>query len=234
MVTEFGILSGFLLGLASSLHCAGMCGPIASALLFTLDPAADVQDRLATVLTVQLGKAIAYVAAGGILGALGSEIYGAFDQTGNYRLLQWGAAASLSWVGLSVAGLLPPLSGLDGWLRPVSAVARRLALWSSRHRTAAPLLMGLSWGLVPCAMVFAALLTAMLSGSGGGGAALMAGFALGTVPAVTVSALGIGGLRALAPGMRASARVAIGLSISASGTSALLLSMPGGPLCLTP
>jgi sulfite exporter TauE/SafE len=40
------VLGGLMLGIASSLHCAGMCGAIASSLMFAFSPdAAAAADR---------------------------------------------------------------------------------------------------------------------------------------------------------------------------------------------
>ena len=56
-------------------------------------------------------------------------------------------------------------------------------------------LSGTVWGFLPCAMVYAALFYAMLSGSGLGGAVVMAGFGLGTLPVLIATGLGFPLLR---------------------------------------
>jgi sulfite exporter TauE/SafE len=81
--------------------------------------------------------------------------------------------------------------------------------------------MGIAWGFMPCAMVYGALMMALLTGSGFGGAMLMAGFALGTLPALVVTSLG---LRTLAAANhRAHARTAVGLTIAAFGFATVYL-----------
>ncbi len=40
------LLGGLLLGLASSLHCAGMCGAIASSLMFAFAPGESESEAL--------------------------------------------------------------------------------------------------------------------------------------------------------------------------------------------
>ena len=62
-------------------------------------------------------------------------------------------------------------------------------------------------------MVYGALFYAMLSGSALGGAEVMAGFALGTLPSVTAVALGLSGFRRL--GNVKGARIGVGLAIMA-------------------
>jgi hypothetical protein len=79
-------------------------------------------------------------------------------------------------------------------------------------------------------MVYAALFYAILSGSGASGAAVMAGFGLGTLPAVTFTALGIGGLREFANNPRV--RVIAGVSILiVAAASVLLPAVQSGLLC---
>ncbi len=148
-------------------------------------------DRARVLMSAQAGRIAAYVIAGTILGAAGARLYGAFDHAAVYRLLQWAGAVTLMWIGLSVAGVLPSLSLLD---RYVAALSARISAVLSRFRrfpVAGPFAAGLGWGTVPCPMVYAALFTATLTGSAAGGATLMAGFGLGTLPAVTLTAFGV-------------------------------------------
>jgi sulfite exporter TauE/SafE len=230
-VSEFSFAGGLLMGLASSLHCAGMCGAIASSMLFVLDPKGNARSRARVLMTAQMARIAAYVTAGTVLGAFGSAFYGLFDQQVAYRVLQWGAGVTLGWIGLSVAGLVPPIALLDRLMLPFT---RRLVVAPAggpRGGMAAPLMSGALWGLMPCAMVYGALFTAMLTGTAGGGATVMLGFGLGTLPAVTLSALGLTSLAATARGP--AARMVVGLLIAAAGVLGIVLSAPGGPLCLT-
>jgi uncharacterized protein len=100
-------LGGLLLGLASSLHCAGMCGAIASSLMFAFSPGEAAADRGRALMAAQAGRVLVYVAAGTAVGAVGSTLYGAFDHAGANLFMRWAAAVALGWIGLSVAGLAP-------------------------------------------------------------------------------------------------------------------------------
>jgi len=231
-INAFSLSGGVLLGLASALHCAAMCGGIASGVVFLFDPKAP-GERARILMSAQAGRITAYVLAGAMLGAGGAGLYGAFDQAVAYRLLQWAGAVTLMWIGLSVAGLLPSLSLLD---RRVAALSSAIAGVLSRFRrypVAGPFAAGLGWGTIPCPMVYAALFTAMLTGSPAGGATLMAGFGLGTLPAVTATAFGVTALTRLEA--RAFARGLIGLGIAVLGFSTVYPASPtAGLLCLTP
>ncbi|WP_417486988.1 sulfite exporter TauE/SafE family protein [Maricaulis sp.] len=193
---------GFLAGLASSLHCVGMCGGIASSLTLSLTPNGTRGDRVRTLLLAQLGRVIAYTLAGAVLAAIGSGIYFGFDRAEAHHVMRWAGALVLVYIGLSVMGWAPALSGLD---RLGQGVTRFLgARLGGAFRSASPVLAGLVWGLLPCGMVYAALLYALLSGSAVSGGMIMLGFGLGTLPAVTAAALGLTQFLALArrPGTR--------------------------------
>ena len=203
---------GLLMGLASSLHCAGMCGAIASSLLMTFDPDAGPAARLRTHFTAQSGRMLVYALGGAILGGAGAAFYGAFDHEAAYLALRWAAAVALGWIGLSVAGFAPSLAGIDRLTSPIT-----LRLDQMRGHAGATgggaFVSGLIWGFLPCGMVYGALFYAMLSGSALGGAEVMAGFALGTLPSVTAVALGLSSFRRL--GDIKGARVGVGLAIMA-------------------
>jgi sulfite exporter TauE/SafE len=231
-ISEFGIISGLLLGFASALHCAAMCGGIASgvAFMFSLGtPAA----RAKVLLTAQGGRITAYVIAGAVLGAIGTGAYGAFDRSSGHELFRWGAAAALMWVGLSVAGLLPQPVLLH---RIGGGFAAGVSRYASRYRSSAlvgPFAAGLAWGAVPCPMVYAALFTAVLSGSLLTGAVVMLGFGLGTLPATLATAYGVTFLARIEA--RALTRTLLGLAIALFGIAAAYPQAPGAALlCLSP
>ena len=207
-MSSITFLGGLLLGLASSLHCAGMCGAIASSLTMAIARDGDGRSRAETLMIAQLGKTGSYVVAGTVLGAVGAGIYGLLDREGAYFVLQRAGAAGLVWVGLSFLGLVPPVSILDRVFAPL----RRWA-WTTRRvgRGVSAALAGLVWGLLPCGMVYAALLYAMLAGNAQGGALVMLGFGLGVMPSVTVTTLGLTWLPDLRKGVWSSRLIGGGL-----------------------
>jgi sulfite exporter TauE/SafE len=204
------LLGGLLMGLASSLHCAGMCGAIASSLVFAFSPGETPAERARTLLAAHAGRLTMYVAAGMVLGAAGSAFYGAFDHAAAYLVMRWAAAVALGWIGLSVAGFAPSLAVVDRFAAPIAQSLRFSPAPAFAGGTGA-FASGLIWGVLPCGMVYGALFYAMLSGSALGGGAVMAGFGLGTLPSVTAVALGISSFRRLARIRQA--RVWVGLAI---------------------
>lgn len=221
-ISEFSFLGGVLLGLASTLHCAGMCGGIATSIVLLFNPA-TARERFGVLMLAQAGRISGYVAAGAILGGAGSGIYGAFNAAGAFRVLQWAAAAAVVWLGLTMAGLVPMPAAVD---RLVARVSAMLARWLAPLRRSAfgPYVAGLTWGVIPCPMVYAALFTAMLSGSALGGGVVMAGFGLATLLPVTLTGLGVSSLARIEAHGRA--RLLVGIAIALLGASTVL---PGSP-----
>ncbi|MGL4286910.1 MAG: sulfite exporter TauE/SafE family protein [Phreatobacter sp.] len=219
-----------MMGLASGLHCAGMCGSIASAITFTFAADASRGSRARTLLLTQVGRVLAYAGAGALLGAFGSGLAGAFDQALAYRMLRWAAALTLGWIGLSTARLLPPLASFDRFAAPIGQRIVALSPMGPASAGLPALATGVAWGFMPCAMVYGALFTALLTGSGPGGFALMLGFGLGTLPAVVATAFAVTSVRDLGRSPLASA--GIGLSIAGYGLLSLLIGPAGTVLCL--
>jgi sulfite exporter TauE/SafE len=129
-----------------------------------------------------------------------------------HSLLRWAAAVAMLWIGFSVAGLLPPLSVLDRWAQPVARLVCAMQREVPRAHWAGGVVSGMLWGLLPCAMVYAALFTAMLAGGAISGALVMLGFGIGTASAVSLAALGLAGLRRRANSRLA--RLVVGLAIA--------------------
>ncbi len=212
------LLGGLLLGLASSLHCAGMCGAIASSLMFAFARGEGEADRVRSLMAAHAGRVLMYTAGGAVLGAVGSTFYGAFDHTQAFLVMRWAAAVALGWIGLSVAGFAPSLAIVDRLTAPIAGRLRFASAAAEAGETSA-FAAGLIWGLLPCGMVYGALFYAMLTGSAWRGGAVMAGFGLGTLPSVTAVALGVSRFRRFAQAPKA--RVAVGLGIVAIAAASI-------------
>ncbi len=170
-------------GLASGVHCVGMCGGIVAAFdarkAIPVVPAGRNWPRR---LAFNAGRMATYSVAGAVAGAIGSAAYaaGALPAQG---VLQVAASAVLVAIGLHLAGagrLLAPLEALGAplWRRLQPAAARLMQAPGPAGSFGA----GLVWGWLPCAMVYAALAAAALSGGPAQGALSMAAFGLGTLP----------------------------------------------------
>jgi uncharacterized protein len=221
--------AGFALGLASTIHCAGMCGGIATSLSLCCSPHTSTTS-LRPLILAHLGRISAYALAGAAVGTAGTSLIGWMDRESAFRILQWAGAVALMWIGLSTAGLLPTPVAVDRVIAPIS---RTIAGASIRinGRNPEPFALGFTWGLMPCAMVYGALFTAMLSATAQGGALVMLGFGAGTLPGLVLTTLGIGVLRRQSS--RRELRMLAGLAIATFGFLTVWLSSPGsGVFCL--
>ncbi len=195
-------LTAAALTFAASIHCAGMCGGFVAAL------GAFRTRRGLTVfldqLLLQLGKASTYAFLGALAGAFGAALYRSPLFTWSGRALALLAGLGLAVAGLTLLGLRR--GGSDVFATRIAPLWHRLMGPLLKDRPAgASLLIGMGMGFLPCPLVYAGLAAAAASGSAQGGALILAGVALGTVPALTAvalfgSAIPLGWRRGLARG----------------------------------
>ena len=220
MADPWTFAGGTLLGFASSLHCVGMCGGIA----LLLGHGGSGNDHPLTVaFRLHAGRVAAYMTMGAAAGGLGALTLGGLDGATGHLLLRWAAAMSLAWVGLSMLGLMPSPAVLGHAVRAHVPVPVRFSGAGLRLPPAVRgVVTGFGWGMMPCGMVYGALLYAAFAGSLTGGLLVMAGFGLGTLPALLAVHGGSTMLSVLArrPSVRTAAAVAIlllaALSLSAN------------------
>jgi sulfite exporter TauE/SafE len=171
------LLTAIVLGLVGSLHCAGMCGPLALALPMTGNSRATfVLGRVA----YNLGRIFTYCLLGAAFGLIGQTL--AF--AGFQRWVSI-AAGSAILVGLFVSSRstvsLPVARGV-AWIKSgLGALLRRRSV-------ASVFSLGALNGLLPCGLVYAACAGAVATGGLLSGVEYMAAFGFGTVPMM----LGIG------------------------------------------
>lgn len=183
------LLIAFNLGLASQLHCVGMCSGIVGALALGLPPATrtDWARRGAFALASNGGRILAYATAGAVLAVFAGALLPAGTRA--HTWMRIAAALVLVASGLSLAGMLPRFAvleraGLPLWRR-VQPVARRLLPITSWPRAFA---FGYLWGWLPCALVYASLLFAATRAEPLAAAAIMLAFGAGTLPLMVAGA----------------------------------------------
>lgn len=169
------LVSGFLVGIMGSVHCAGMCGPIALAL-----PTGGKRgwQLLAGRLAYNGGRIATYALLGFLVGAIGRGIaLLGYQQTLSIVL---GAFLLLTSVAPAAARrFLPRVPGADA---VQGTLSHALALLFRRRSLTSLFLVGVLNGFLPCGFVVAALAGAATTGSEAGGVLFMAGFGAGTVP----------------------------------------------------
>jgi sulfite exporter TauE/SafE len=209
MLGSGGLLALAAAGLASGVHCLGMCGGIASLSGLAADrrvipirpasPEAAATTRgagVARVLAMNAGRIATYTLAGAIAGSLGSAGAYASGALAAQALLMLIANLMLIAIGLYLAGAVRLLAPLEALGRPLWRRVQPLAVrLMSAPGTLNGLLAGLVWGWLPCGLVYAALGVAVFAGSPAGGALGMLAFGLGTLPTLLAAGFAFGRLR---------------------------------------
>jgi len=182
------MLAAFLLGLAGSLHCVAMCGPLMLAL--PLD-AAGKRHVLTQMLIYQAGRILMYVLLGLFFGLLGKSIALVGFQKGLslFAGAMMIAMAFLTWRFERMITALPGFGQFTRWIQ------QNMGKFLQMSGNGPVFRIGLLNGLLPCGMVYAALAGAIASGDGIEGGLFMGLFGLGTLPlllAVTVLGRSLG------------------------------------------
>lgn len=211
-------------GLVGSAHCLGMCAGI-SGLFAVRAEAASMRASVPTALVYNSGRVITYVLLGAIVAAFGSVIIKASPNLAvSIRML---SGIIIILVGLQVAFNLRVLSVIERmggtlWAR-IAPAAQKLVPVDSLPKAFA---LGLIWGWLPCGLVYSVLMIAATSASPVGGAATMAAFGIGTMPAMMLS--GLGAARVSTAMQRRGTRLGLGMLVIAMGL--LTIAMPLGKL----
>ncbi|MEO1010523.1 MAG: sulfite exporter TauE/SafE family protein [Bacteroidota bacterium] len=173
-------LSAIILGLMGSLHCVGMCGPIA--FMLPVDRGSPLK-KFFQVSLYHLGRLLAYGIIGLVFGLLGKGLY------------VFGMQQKLSIaVGLlMILMVLIPAKAMNTnrlsapLYRAVSKVKNLLGQELKKKSPDTFLTIGFLNGFLPCGLVYMALLGAVAMASAGQGALYMVLFGLGTVPLMSAA-----------------------------------------------
>lgn len=168
------LISALVLGLASNFHCLGMCGPIA--MILPLDRS-RLSSMVGGTLLYNAGRIFSYVLLGVLVGFLGLVI-------NIFSFLQWISIAA--GIGLIVFAwryqlirFFPKFQSRAN-VMPLYQKGMRWAMQSNSPMKF--FVLGNINGLLPCGMVYIALINATVSGSFAGSVTAMIAFGAGTLP----------------------------------------------------
>ncbi|MBK7408473.1 MAG: sulfite exporter TauE/SafE family protein [Saprospirales bacterium] len=170
------------MGLLGSLHCVGMCGPIALSLPY------QGAGRLAAIgnaLLYNLGRTATYVMIGSLFGLLGKGIFLAGYQSA-LSISMGVLMLILAFFSTNLESRVARLPLLQGPLLRLKSALGNLIRARSRSSFFS---IGLLNGLLPCGLVYMAVVGAVSTGSVWKGAAYMGLFGLGTIPLMLLTAL---------------------------------------------
>lgn len=171
------VVTGLLMGLAGGPHCVAMCGAACAGI-----GRAGHGANTRSMWIFQVGRLLGYSALGGVVAA---------SMQGLGWLSVHSAALRPVWTLFHVTAAMLGLMLLWRARQPVWLEAGARTVWLKVRSAAgrltggcasgfAPLLLGVLWSLLPCGLLYSALLVAALTSSMLEGAAVMALFALGS------------------------------------------------------
>jgi uncharacterized protein len=166
------IWTAFLLGFLGSFHCLGMCGPIALAL-----SAKDKSKYLKNKLLYNLGRTVTYSVLGAIIGFIGFSL---------------ALAGIQQWISIAMGSLIVIMAffyrrsermvAQSGLFGVMGRVRQLLSKFLKKGGSSAFFTTGLLNGVLPCGMVYLALIASLAMQRPIYGAAYMFFFGIGTIP----------------------------------------------------
>lgn len=141
---------------------------------------ASTYQRMKPVVLFVTGRVVSYGVLGGLIGLLGSALTFSPLVTGGLTLL---AAAFMIVMGLEMLQISPK------WLRNLlprmpKSIGKRILDEEGREHWSAPVLLGAATFFIPCGFTQSLQIYALTTGSFFASGLLLAGFALGTAPAL--------------------------------------------------
>lgn len=173
-------LTALLMGIVGGPHCVAMCGAACAGI-------ARVNHNGTTraIVGFQAGRILGYALLGG---------FAALSMQGLGWLTVHSAALRPVWSLFHVAAAVLGLVLMWQARQPVWLESAGRSLWARvkgqaqgfAERKGFPVALGVVWALLPCGLLYSAVLVASMAGGFLGGAAVMASFALGTAITMTL------------------------------------------------
>ncbi|HAB52515.1 MAG: hypothetical protein A2315_06600 [Ignavibacteria bacterium RIFOXYB2_FULL_35_12] len=171
------VLSGLALGFLGSLHCIGMCGPIALAL------PTQSKSKLSLYsgrLLYNLGRVVTYSVMGLIIGLIGHRI-----NLGGYQQILSIALGAIILIIILLPSRIKNLFSSLSIVRVITKVLQSsIGLLFRKGSQISLFAIGVLNGFLPCGFVYVALAGAVALGSVERSILFMALFGLGTIPAM--------------------------------------------------
>jgi sulfite exporter TauE/SafE len=174
------LYSAIILGLLGSVHCVGMCGPIA--FIIPVDHSNSLR-RILQVSLYHLGRIITYGIIGLIFGLLGKGFYlfGIQQQLsitiGAIMIL----LVTIPYRIFNKHKITTPIT------RIISKIKNALGKELKKKTPDTFLTIGFLNGFLPCGLVYMAVFGALASGTALHGSLYMVYFGLGTIPLMTIA-----------------------------------------------
>ncbi|WP_417871957.1 sulfite exporter TauE/SafE family protein [Winogradskyella sp.] len=172
------LVSGLVLGLLGSLHCVGMCGPIA--FMLPVDRSNSIK-KVSQIGIYHFGRLLAYSIIGLVFGLLGKSFYifGIQQQLSIVIGLLMIILVLIPYKTISKYNLSRPLNKI------ISKVKSNLGQALKKKTSDTFLTIGFLNGFLPCGLVYMAVFGSLATGSLLQGSLYMILFGIGTIPLMT-------------------------------------------------
>jgi sulfite exporter TauE/SafE len=168
--------AAFVMGLAGSLHCVGMCGPLALALPVSHS---NNLSRFTGGTIYNLGRVVSYSVLGLIFGTVGKFLIASHWQTRLSLVL-----GTIILIYLFIPKKYLHFSKRTVFSKPFLLLRNQLGKLFQSRNTSSFFSIGILNGLLPCGLVYLALTSSVITGSSVNGGLFMTFFGLGTFPAM--------------------------------------------------
>lgn len=174
------LITAFVLGLMGSLHCVGMCGPIALSLPLRGDA---ILQKIWGSAIWSLGRVVTYSLMGALFGLIGA----------GFKMLGYQQIISIAiGVGMILSIILPSLFKkftFGASLSIFNPIRKGMQRLFQEKNNRALFLIGIFNGLLPCGLVYFAIAGAIASADLFSAIGYMALFGLGTLPMLLLISL---------------------------------------------
>ncbi len=174
------LLTAILLGFMGSLHCIGMCGPIAFMLPVERN---NPIKKFGQILLYHTGRLLAYGLIGLLFGLLGKGLY----VFGLQQKLSVGIGVLMIVIVLIPTRTLANYNLSKPVYRWISKVKTRLGKELQKKTADTFLTIGILNGFLPCGLVYMAVFGAIAMGDIAKGSVFMILFGMGTIPLMTTA-----------------------------------------------
>ncbi|WP_299526012.1 sulfite exporter TauE/SafE family protein [Winogradskyella sp.] len=172
------LYSAFILGLLGSLHCVGMCGPIA--FMLPVDRSNSFK-KVSQISIYHIGRLLAYSLIGLVFGLVGKSLYifGIQQQLSIAIGLIMIVLVLIPYKTFAKYNLSKPLNKI------ISKIKSNLGQALKKKTADTFITIGFLNGFLPCGLVYMAVFGAVATGSLLQGSFYMVLFGLGTIPLMT-------------------------------------------------
>jgi len=170
--------SGFVLGLIGSLHCVGMCGPIAFMLPVSHDKPAK---KALQILLYHLGRILAYAIIGLVFGLIGQS----FMAFGYQQHISIAVGVLMITLVLLPQSYFKPFKIFRPFFRLINQLKSELGKALKKKSLDTFFSLGFLNGFLPCGLVYMAVVGAFATEGLAGSSLYMVLFGLGTIPMMT-------------------------------------------------